>query len=109
VKRHLVSSLFLLVACAPSPVVRPSPSSDGLPAENPPAPASSDIDRACAGLAASGCPEARPKTGTCSGFVAQALGDHANLRLDCLSAATSPGAVRACGGPGYLPIRCNVH
>lgn len=100
--------IFLaLVACGDHKpiVITPAPE---IPLENPPAPVTSAVDGACDGLDKSGCPEAHPHAGRCQDYLAQAIGDHANVRLDCLAASRTPDAVRACGGPGYLPVRCKT-
>lgn len=98
-----------LFGCPPHPVP-PTPDADaavfhvdaGEPIDAQPTdvglgPDADEADRVCAQLAALGCPEAFPKTGTCAGTVRKTQAAKlTDLHPACLIAATSKAEARAC-------------
>jgi hypothetical protein len=93
-----------LVACVrrndtPRPPVAPF---DELPPPNPVVEATDEDARACARLAALGCPEAPH----CLGVMSVARTDHIIVPSACLAAAVDVAAVRRCGDTGTLTFAC---
>ena len=97
-------SAIMLVACVrsndtPSPPVTPF---DELPPPSPIVQATPEDERACARLAALGCPEAA----RCLGVMSVARTDRIQVPSACLAAAVDVAAVRRCGDTGTLTFGC---
>lgn len=98
----LASSFVACPACRPHATIVDTPKRDELPPPNERVATTDQDQRACARLAALGCPDA-PK---CLTTIADARTDHIQVPSLCLENAADREAVRKCGDTGTLTFTC---